>query len=111
MRGNVVPVIDLAIRLGKNSSQVSKRTCIIIVEMKSLDGDVMDIGLVVDEVDEVMDIADNQIAAAPQFGADIRSDFILGMGKLDEKFVILLQMDKVLSINELAELVELESNK
>jgi len=109
LRGNVVPVVDLAIRLEKSINPVTKRTCIIIVEMKSLDGEVMDIGFVVDEVDEVMDIAHDQITAAPQFGTDIRSEFISGMGKLHNKFAILLQMEEVLSIIELMELVALES--
>ncbi|MDH3325429.1 MAG: chemotaxis protein CheW [Gammaproteobacteria bacterium] len=111
LRGNVVPVIDLAIRLGKEASQVTKRTCIIIVEMKSIDDEVVDIGFVVDEVDEVLDIAADNIAAPPQFGSDIRTDFILGMGKLSGKFVVLLQLEEVLSIAELADLVELESKE
>ena len=111
LRGNVVPVVDLATRLGKDINQVTKRTCIIIVEMKSINDEVMDIGFVVDEVDEVMDIPEDQITATPQFGTDIRADFISGMGKLNEKFVVLLQMEEVLSITELSELVELESKK
>jgi len=111
LRGNVVPVVDLAVRLGKDVNQITKRTCIIIVEMKSDEDEVMDIGFVVDEVDEVMDVPDDQVAAAPQFGTDIRSDFISGMGKLRDKFIVLLQMEAVLSVAELSELVELESEK
>jgi len=111
LRGNVVPVVDLATRLDKESNKVTKRTCIIIVEMKTPDDEVVDIGFVVDEVDEVMDIPDDQVSVAPQFGTDIRADFISGMGKLYEKFVILLQLEEVLSIIELTELVELESKE
>jgi len=111
LRGNVVPVVDLSIRLGKTSNTVSKRTCIIIVEMKASDGEVMEIGFVVDEVDEVLDINDDQVAAPPQFGTDIRADFITGMGKIAEKFVVLLQLEEVLSVTELADLVEAEGNK
>jgi len=104
LRGNVIPVIDLAVRLDKTANKVSKRTCIIIVELEDND-EVMDIGFVVDEVDEVMDISAAQIEAAPQFGADIRSDFINGMGQVDGKFVILLSLEDVLSIQELSELI------
>ena len=112
LRGNVVPVVDLAKRIGKNSKGVNKKTCIIIVEMSSdIDDEAMDIGFVVDEVDEVMDIPDHQVAPAPQFGTDIRSEFIAGMGKTHSQFVILLQLNEVLSVKELAELVEIESNK
>jgi len=111
LRGNVVPVVDLAIRLGKDVGRVTKRTCIIIVEMMSTDDEVMEIGFVVDEVDEVMNIPDGQIAATPQFGTDIRADFISGMGKLNEQFVILLQLEEVLSIIELTDLVKIESQE
>ena len=104
LRGNVVPIIDLAVRLGKESADVTKRTCIIIVEMED-DGEKMDIGFVVDEVDEVLDIHADAIEPAPQFGADIRSDFISGMGKLEGKFVVLLSLEEVLSIKELSELI------
>jgi len=106
LRGNVVPVVDLAIRIGKERSPVSKKTCIIIVEMKCSDGEVVDIGFVVDEVDEVIGICDDQIISPPQFGTDIRGDFIFGMVQLHKKLVILLQLEEVLSVTELAELVE-----
>ncbi len=104
LRGNVIPIVDLAVRLDKHVHEVSKRTCIIIVELQ--DGDeTLDIGFVVDEVDEVLDIEPDQIEAAPQFGTDIRSDFVKGMGKLDGQFVILLFLDEVLSVKELSELI------
>lgn len=108
LRGNVVPIIDLAVRLGKERGKATKRSCIIIVEMDD-DGEKMDIGFVVDEVDEVLDIHADAIEPAPQFGTDISSDFINGMGKLDGKFVILLFINEVLSITGLSELVTNES--
>ena len=111
LRGNVVPVVDLATRLGKVTEDVSKRTCIIIVEMKTADEEVVDIGFVVDEVESVMNILEEQITAAPQFGTDIRPDFISGMAQLKDQFVVLLQLEEVLSITELAELVELEKRE
>ncbi len=104
LRGNVIPIIDMAVRLNKPVHKVSKRTCIIIVELED-DGESLDIGFVVDEVDEVMDIKESQIESAPQFGADIRSDFISGMIQIDNHFIILLSMDEVLSIKELSELI------
>ena len=109
LRGNVVPIIDLAVRLGKERSDITKRTCIIIVEMDD-DGEKIDIGFVVDEVDEVLDIHADAIEPAPQFGADINSEFINGMGKLDGNFVVLLLMNEVLSISGLSELVANESS-
>ena len=105
LRGNVVPVIDLAVRLGKESEATSKRTCVIIIELLS-DDEKIDVGFVVDGVNEVVDIDDDDIEAAPAFGAEIRSDFISGMGKRNDKFVVLLDLAHVLSINELAELTE-----
>lgn len=110
LRGNVIPIIDLAVRLDKTVHKVTKRTCIIIVELDD-DGETMDIGFVVDEVDEVMDIHADQIEVAPQFGADIRSDFITGMGQVDGQFVILLSLEEVLSIRELSELILNEQNQ
>lgn len=104
LRGNVIPIIDLAVRLDKAVHKVTKRTCIIIVELADED-EIMEIGFVVDEVDEVMDIHVDQIEVAPQFGTDIRGDFIAGMGQVDGQFVILLALEEVLSIRELSELI------
>ncbi len=105
LRGNVVPVIDLAVRLGKASQEASNRSCVIIVEIEA-DDEKTDIGIVVDAVTAVIDIPNEDIEVAPAFGAEIRSDFISGMGKRNEKFVVLLELERVLSIDELAELTE-----
>ncbi|MEC5385924.1 chemotaxis protein CheW [Uliginosibacterium sp. H3] len=102
LRGAVVPVMDLLARFGRPSSDVSKRTCIVIVEIHP-DGDAGEqqiIGVVVDAVNEVLDIAASEIEPAPAFGAKIRTDFIQGMGKVNGKFVILLDVDHVLSLDE-----------
>ena len=101
LRGAVVPVVDLAARFGGDISKVSKRTCIVIIEV-SVDGTRQDIGVVVDTVSEVLEIPHTEIEAAPSFGAKIRADFIQGMGKINGKFVIILEVDKVLSIDELS---------
>ncbi|MDH5392429.1 MAG: chemotaxis protein CheW [Gammaproteobacteria bacterium] len=101
LRGSVVPVVDLSLRLGKAGTEVAKRTCVVIIEIQHED-ERMEIGVVVDAVNEVLDIPPENIEAAPNFGAKIRTDFINGMGKVDEKFVVLLNIDHVLSIEELS---------
>lgn len=106
LRGAVVPVIDLTARFGSRQSEVGRRTCIVIVEMKSgEDGsERQDIGIIVDAVSEVLEIPKSEIEPPPSFGAKIRADFIAGMGKVSGKFVIILNIDRVLSIDELAQL-------
>jgi purine-binding chemotaxis protein CheW len=103
LRGAVVPVIDLAARFGRSETVITRRTCIVIVEVPNEDGK-QDIGVVVDAVSAVLEIAPADIEPVPAFGAKIRSDFIAGMGKVAGRFVILLEVGKVLSIDEIAAL-------
>ena len=103
LRGRVVPVIDLSVRFGRGRGAVSRRTCIVILDIVH-DGLEQDVGVVVDAVSAVLDIADADIEPPPSFGARLRSDFMTGMGKLGENFVIILDTDHVLSIDELAQL-------
>ena len=106
LRGAVVPVMDLLARFGRKSSEITKKTCIVIVEVEAMVEDRPErqvIGVVVDAVNEVLDIAPADIEPAPAFGSRIRSDFIHGMGKVKGKFVILLDVNHVLSIDEIAE--------
>lgn len=110
LRGSVVPVVDLSLRLGKETTAVEKRTCVVIIEIQHED-ERMEIGVVVDAVNEVLDIAPENIESAPNFGAKIRTDFIHGMGKVDEKFVVLLNIDHVLSIEELSMLDQVGSTE
>ena len=108
LRGSVVPVIDLAARFGGNASELGRRTCIVIVEVA--DGELQhDIGIMVDAVSEVLDIPGSEIEPPPTFGAKIRADFIFGMGKVAGKFVIILNINKVLSIEEIAQLTGTEA--
>lgn len=101
LRGSVVPVIDLSCRFGGKTTEVARRTCIVIIELN--DGDSKhDIGIMVDAVSEVLEISAAEIEPAPAFGAKIRTDFISGMGKVNGKFVIILSIDKVLSVEEIA---------
>ena len=107
LRGAVVPVIDLAARFGGKATQVGRRTCIVIVEVP--DEDMRhDIGIMVDAVSEVLEIPASEIEPPPSFGAKIRTEFIFGMGKIAGKFVILLEINKVLSIEEIALLTNVD---
>jgi len=103
LRGSVVPVIDLAARFGGKATVVSRRTCIVIIEL-TVGDDHHDIGVVVDSVSEVLEVSDADIEPPPSFGARIRADFIQGMGKIAGKFVIILNIQRVLSVEEIAEL-------
>ena len=105
LRGEVVPVIDLAVPLGRKPIAVQKRTCIIVVELQNNEQDHV-LGLLADSVSEVIDMNDENIEDAPSFGANIRADFIQGIAKRDDEFVVLLDANSALSIRELAHLVE-----
>ena len=105
LRGEVVPVIDLAVRLGRKSIEVQKRTCIIVVELQNNEQNHV-LGLLADSVSEVIEMNDENIEDAPSFGANIRADFIQGIAKRDDEFVVLLDANNALSIRELAHLVE-----
>jgi purine-binding chemotaxis protein CheW len=106
LRGAVVPVIDLAARFDKPEATISRKTCIVILEVEHAEAQQV-IGVMVDAVNEVLEIASDQIEPVPSFGAKIRTDFIDGMGKVDQKFVIILNVNQVLSVDEMAELVQI----
>lgn len=110
LRGAVVPVIDLSARFGARPTAVARRTCIVIVEMHHQVDDTevqQDIGILVDSVNEVLEIPAGEIEPAPAFGANIRADFIRGMGKVAGGFVIILDLDRVLSITEMSQIATL----
>ncbi|MBN8456111.1 chemotaxis protein CheW [Accumulibacter sp.] len=110
LRGAVVPVIDLAARFGGAESQVGKRSCIVILEVSEADSR-HDIGVMVDAVSEVIEIPGSEIEPPPSFGARIRADFIHGMGKVAGRFVIILNIFKVLSVDEIALLAQVASTE
>jgi purine-binding chemotaxis protein CheW len=103
LRGQVIPVIDLRSKFGMATAQVTDETCIIVVEITQ-SGRKFNTGIVVDRVQEVLDIAGQDIEDAPQFGSSVKTDFILGMGKIGDRVKILLDIDKVLGKEELAHL-------
>jgi len=100
LRGKVIPVVSLRTKFGMPAVEETERTCILVVDVALSDGG-LQMGLVVDEVSEVRDINSEQIAPAPAFGAQVDTRFILGIGKLEESVVLLLDIDTVLSEDEL----------
>lgn len=103
LRGKVIPVIDLRLKFEMDAKESTDKTCVIVVVVKSDTGSIT-MGTIVDEVSEVLDVTHDQIEPAPEFGASVQTDFILGMGKIAKKVVMLLDIDKVLSSKELANL-------
>ncbi|PKN76783.1 MAG: chemotaxis protein CheW [Deltaproteobacteria bacterium HGW-Deltaproteobacteria-10] len=99
LRGKVIPVIDLRLKFGMESSEYTERTCIIVVEILEMTRKVL-IGSVVDSVSEVLSIKSNEIEEAPNFGTSLDADYILGMAKVGNGLKILLDIDKVISVGE-----------
>ncbi len=96
LRGSVLPVIDLAAKFGHGPSEPARTTCIVVAETK-LGGEMLTVGVMADAVSEVVDIADEAIEQPPSFGTHVRADFLKGMGKLDNRLVLVLDVDRVLS--------------
>jgi purine-binding chemotaxis protein CheW len=103
LRGAVVPVIDLNARFGRAPAAVGKKTCVVIFDAVR-DGERVELGLMVDAVSEVIEIAAAQIEPPPNFGTTVRRDFIRGMGKVAQRFVIILEPDRAFDVDEMAEL-------
>ncbi len=109
LRGSVIPVLDLSVRFGRAVTQEKKRTCIVIVEVQH-EAQLLVIGVIVDAVNSVVAVEDNQIEDRPSFGANIRSDFIQAMLNIKDRFIIALDVEKVLSVDEIVDLVGLSVN-
>ncbi|HEX5357557.1 MAG TPA: chemotaxis protein CheW [Aquabacterium sp.] len=105
LRGSVVPVIDLNARFGRPASEVSKKSCVVIFDAKR-GGERTELGLLVDAVSEVLKIAPDQIESPPDFGTSVRRDFIMGIGKVGKRFVVLLDPDRALDVQEMAQLCD-----
>lgn len=104
LRGSVVPVIDLSVRIGRAPTMEAKRTCIIIMELLQ-DEQLLLLGVMVDAVSAVLSIGVDHIEPRPSFGAGIRADFIEGMINVNERFIVVLDVQRVLSVDELASLL------
>ena len=106
LRGSVVPVIDMAARLGFAPTPVRNRTCVVMIELQTEDGP-MGMGLMVDGVSEVIDLTPQDMQPSPNFGARIRADFIACMARVKGKFVIVMRIEQVLSVSEMADLARM----
>src|SRR3569833_1430087 len=103
LRGAVVPVLDLSVRFGRPASEVTKRSCIVIIEVGAGESR-QDVGIVVEAVQADLDIPHNEIEPSPRFGMQVQTEFVQGMGKVNGKFVILLDVNQVLGPEEAAAL-------
>jgi purine-binding chemotaxis protein CheW len=101
LRGSVVPVVDLAHRFEVAPCEITKRSSIVIVEVLD-EEEKLEVGITVDVVNEVLDIETNQIEQTPSFGTKIRTDFIQGMGKVNDVLLIIIDINNVLSVDELS---------
>jgi purine-binding chemotaxis protein CheW len=103
LRGKVIPVIDLRKKFGITSVNDTEKTCIIVIQIAQNSGRVV-MGIIIDEVKEVLDIKAENIEETPNFGISIDTQFIMGMGKIGQSVKILLDIDKIMSIKELNDL-------
>jgi len=101
LRGKIIPVIDLRLKFGMNEQEDTKETCIIVVDLEGLL-----IGVVVDRVSEVLDIMENKIEETPDFGVNVDTEFILGVGKCNENVVMILDIAKVLTTDDINVLLQ-----
>lgn len=101
LRGSVVPVIDMRLKFGMTATEQTVNTCIIVAEVQ-LEDEVIVLGALADSVQEVIEMEPQQIEAAPHIGTRLNTDFIKGMGKHDDRFIMILDIDKVFSSDELA---------
>lgn len=108
LRGKVIPVVDLRRKFSMDARADTERTCIVVVRVWR-DGQPITVGLIVDEVKEVVAITDGQLEAVPNFGADVETVFLLGMAKVSQRVIMLLDVDRILSSSELVVIPSLPS--
>lgn len=100
LRGQVVPVVDMRLKLGLPANAETEDTCIIVVEVQ-IDGEPIVVGALADAVREVLEIRSDQIEPPPRLGTRLKTEFITGMGRIDEQFMILLNIDRIFNSEEL----------
>ena len=105
LRGRVVPVVDLAVKFGLPASGISKFSCIIITEVM-VEGENLTMGVLADSVSQVIELSADEIEQTPPFGTRVKTEFLLGMGTLGKKFCLILDIDKVLSADEILAVTE-----
>ncbi len=108
LRGQVIPVIDLRLKFGMEEAEVTDQTCIVVLEITNQNQS-FQTGIIVDRVSEVLDISEDQLEPAPNFGSSIDTNFILAMAKMEDSVKILLDIDKVLCSDNLADIAEAET--
>jgi len=101
LRGSVVPVVDLRLKFGMKKTEKTVNTCINIVEV-TVDGDTIILGALADSVQEVVELGSDNVEPAPKIGTRLRTEFIKGMARQNDRFIIILDIDKVFSLDELA---------
>jgi len=106
LRGKVIPVIDLRLQFGLEKQEDTEKTCIIVVQVAREGGQKIVMGILVDEVSEVLNIDSSQLEPAPELGSGVNTDFILAIGKVGQKVVIILDIDRVLTAHDLAAAAE-----
>jgi purine-binding chemotaxis protein CheW len=105
LRGRVVPVVDLAVKFGLPASRITKFSCIVITEV-TFQGENLTMGVLADSVSQVIDLSADEIEQTPPFGTRVKTEYLLGMGALGKKFCLILDIDKVLSADELLMVTE-----
>jgi len=105
LRGRVMPVVDLAVKFGLPASRISKFSCVIITEVM-FQGENLTMGVLADSVCQVVELSADEIEATPQFGTRVKTEYLLGMGAMGKKFCLILNIDKVLSADELLAVTE-----
>jgi purine-binding chemotaxis protein CheW len=108
LRGSVVPVVDMRLKFGMSATEKTVNTCIVVVEV-GLEGETIILGALADSVQEVIELEPDQIEPAPKIGTKLRTDFIRGMGKSDSRFIMILDIDKVFSTDELCATQEMSN--
>jgi len=103
LRGKIIPILDLRLKFGLEEKDYDERTSIIVLELATENG-ARTSGLVVDTVNEVLDISDTDIEPPPQYGTDVDQTFLTGMGKVTDKVIMMLDVDKILSVGEIQKL-------
>jgi purine-binding chemotaxis protein CheW len=101
LRGSVVPVVDLRLKLDMGKTEKSVNTCVIITEV-TVDNDIIVLGCLADSVQEVLSLEPGQISPPPKIGTNIRAEFVTGMGMQDNRFIILLDINRIVSVEEIA---------
>jgi len=105
LRGRVIPVVDLAVKFGLPASRISKFSCIIITDVM-FQGESLTMGVLADSVSQVIDLSADEIEKTPPFGTRVKTEYLLGMGAMGKKFCLILDIDKVLSADEMLAVTE-----